>query len=181
MPTATLEREVPSVSEIEWRLARVKASREPVEAGSIRAADNSTTDAVSPAWNRLVAADIKHLSSILGQLLELRSGAEQDEYGVLRPTDHAFSRVFSLLVDTAIVTAQRGSSVPYGCASTDSQGGVRIEWFGAKCSVHLVIPASPQEKSYIYHEIGDDYGTTEAVTAESLGDWLRAFESKGQG
>lgn len=126
-------------------------------------------------------AGVRRPNTILGQLRALRDGPEQDEYGVLRPTEQAFNRVSSLLVDTGLLPILRGSSVPYGCASTESQGGVRIEWVGAKCSMHLVIPATPQEKSYIYHEIGAEYGTTERVTPEVLGHWLRVFQSEEQG
>ena len=126
-------------------------------------------------------ANCQHPTTILGQLAGLRSGPRQDEYGLLRPTGYAFNQAVSLLEYTAIVTARQGRSVPYGCASTDSRGGVRIEWIGTKCSLHLAIPPSPPDKSYLYHEIGDDFGTIDAVTAEVLADWLQAFESGEQG
>ena len=181
MTTGTSEREITTVNNIERRLARARASQEAFEDISSSNVDDRITETLSPPWLRLVSADIKHLSSILAQLGELHGGPERDEYGILRPTDHAFNRTLSLLIDTAIVAATRGNSVPYGCVSTDSEGGVRIEWVGSMCSVHLVIPSAPQEKSYIYHESGDEYGTTESVNAEVLGDWLRVFHSVEQG
>lgn len=180
MPEVETEREVPAIRTIDRRLARASASWELEEDTSIGTSDDKTTGEDSPSW-KLVSADIKHLSALLAQLLALRDGPEEDEYGVLRPAEEAFNQAFSLLVDTAIVTALRGSIVPYGCASTDSQGGVRVEWIGDKCGVHLVIPASSQEKSYIYHEMEDEYGTSRSVTAEVLADWLCEFQSAEKG
>ena len=77
-----------------------------------------------------------------------------------------------LLTDAAIVSALKGRQIPLGCASTDSEGGIRIEWVRPTSSVHLVIPASPGRDGYVYHEVGDQYGTVSA-TPEALARWLR--------
>ena len=66
----------------------------------------------------------------------------------------------------------RGGGIPAGCGSTDSEGGVRIEWVCPTASVHLVVPATSDRKAYIYHEVGDDYATEDA-TPERLAYWLR--------
>jgi hypothetical protein len=176
-----VEREVLPVSSVDWQLARFRASREPMGLASGDVAESKRIDGVHPTRHKLAAADIKFLSAIVSQLVELQQGPERDEYGVLRPTKHAFEQAISLLVDTAIAEARRGGSIPHGCASTDAQGGVRIEWVGARCSLHLVVPASPSNRAYLYHEVGDGYGSTDALSPESLGEWLRTFQATEKG
>ena len=108
----------------------------------------------------------------LGQLIDLRKEPKKDDYGRLRPTDDAFNRSFRLLAGAAIEATRQGRVIPAGCGSTDSEGGVRIEWVCPTASVHLVVPATSDRKAYIYHEVGDDYATEDA-TAERLAYWLR--------
>jgi hypothetical protein len=120
----------------------------------------------------LAKAEIRHLSAILKELVELHHGPESDEYGILRPTEHAFNESYLLLVDAAIVSARKGRQIPLGCISTDSEGGVRVEWFRDKVNVHLVVPATDTEVAYVYHELGSDYGTDDA-TPEILARWLK--------
>ena len=79
-----------------------------------------------------------------------------------------------LLIDAAIVAYPR-YGIPAGCASTDSECGVRIEWVRPGASVHLVVPAEESRPPYVYHEVGNDYAT-EDVTAERLAYWLQSIE-----
>ena len=124
----------------------------------------------SSGWlKRIASAKIKHLSGLIQQIIELLNGPESDEHGILRPTDAAFESARTLLVDAAIVLAPK--QIPYGCASTDPQGGIRIEWVRPSISVHLVIPATDGRSPYVYHEIGDAYATVPA-TPEVLAFWL---------
>ncbi len=118
---------------------------------------------------------IKYLSSLIQQLIEVRSAPEHDDHGVLRASQHAFDASCNLLVDAAIVSALAGGSIPNGCVSTDSEGGVRIEWVRDAASVHLVVPASDARGGYVYREVGTTYGT-EPATAESLARCLRVIE-----
>jgi hypothetical protein len=104
------------------------------------------------------------------QLSDLREESKKDDYGRLRPTDEAFDRSVHLLVRAAI-EAYPQRLIPAGCVSTDSEGGVRIEWVCPTASVHLVVPATRDRAPYIYHEDGDDY-TTEDATPERLAYWL---------
>lgn len=123
----------------------------------------------------LVSANIKHLSAIIGQLVDLRHGPESDEYGVLRATTHADSLASNLIVDTAIVAGQEGREIPYACVSTDSEGGLRIEWVRSGKNVHLVVPFSAAKDPYIYHGRGRRYAI-EAATPEILAQWLREID-----
>lgn len=135
----------------------------------------ATPDAIPPERLQLADAGIFHLSSIVGQLVELWREPEEDDYGRLRPTQEAFDRSVQLLVDAAIGPYGRQRPIPSGCASTDSEGGVRIEWVRPSASVHLVIPAQKDQKAYIYHEIGNDYAT-EDVTPDRLAYWLQRID-----
>lgn len=79
----------------------------------------------------------------------------KDEYGCLWPTRHAFNTLFDILVEA---NQQHRMS---GCASTDSEGGMRIEWIRHMGNVHLVVRASGE--AYIYHQIGDSHGTEDVM------------------
>ena len=113
------------------------------------------------------------LSSLTQQLDLLLDEEEADEYGMLRPTQFAYDTACGILIDTATALAAEGLMLPYGCASTDSEGGVRIEWNCSSSSVRLVVSSSAQKQAYVYHEVGNEYGT-EAATPESLAHWLRS-------
>lgn len=111
---------------------------------------------------------------VVRQLVDLWKEPEEDDYGRLRPTQHAFDQSVHLLVDAAI-EANPDRVIPAGCVSTDSEGGVRIEWVRPTASVHLVVPAVAECVAYIYHEVGNDYATEDA-TPERLAYWLRWIE-----
>jgi hypothetical protein len=118
---------------------------------------------------------IRHLSAILRELIDAQSGPERDDYGVLRPTKHAFAAASQLLIDAAMAAASGNRRIPLGSVSTDSQGGVRVEWVRDRSSVHLVVPGPNHEPPYIYHELGSDYATEDA-TAERLAIRLREID-----
>ncbi len=103
----------------------------------------------------------------MNELANLRRGLDEDDYGRLRPTQHAFDRSVDLLVD-----ANRQCPIPAGCVSTDSEGGVRIEWIRPTASVHLVVPAKENRVPYVYHEVDAEYATEDA-TPELLADRIR--------
>jgi hypothetical protein len=76
------------------------------------------------------------------------------------------------LVGAAAEANHQQRQILAGCASTDSEGGVRIEWICPTASVHLIVPAKGDSVAYIYHEVGDDYATEDA-TPGRLAYWLR--------
>jgi len=167
------ENAVPEISELEWGLAFTWAARVlPKESWYHKKDERATHSPITPERGKLRSADIRHLSALIGQLAELRTAEESDQYGVLRAGEHAYNLACRRLIDAAIVAALEGREIPYGCASTDSEGGVRIEWIRPASSVHLVVPATSDRPAYIYHEVGDTYAT-EPATAERLARWLR--------
>ena len=102
------------------------------------------------------------LSPIVLQLVELCNGPEDDEFGRLRPTRDAFDAAIQLLSDAALKEACGDRKIPGGCVSTDSEGGVRIEWITDRAGVHLVLPSKKSEPAYLYHELSGDYATEDA-------------------
>lgn len=114
------------------------------------------------------------MESILEQLAQLRVEEQVDDYGILRPTESAFEEAVSLVREAASLAARKWHrTLPHGCVSTDSEGGVRIEWFSPNRAVHLVIPCEPlRETRYIYHEIGNQFDVEYNVTGETLAYWV---------
>ena len=152
-----------------WRVLMAVADQAPIEDEDPR----STPSPISPTRLRLAGAGIDHLSQIVKQLVELWTGPMNDDYGRLQPTQYAFDTTVELLVDAAIdgqFDEQR--KIPYGCVSTDSEGGVRIEWIRERVSVHLIVPPDRSKVAYVYHEFGGNYATEDA-TPERLSYWLR--------
>jgi hypothetical protein len=131
--------------------------------------DDRSTPPIPPERWKLANADIKFLSDIIKQLVELREEEPEDDFGELRPSKLSFDAACGLLVDAAIVSA--GAQIPYGHASTDCQGGIRIEWSHKNIAIRLVVSSDPERKPYLYHETSEGYAT-EVATAESLSFWL---------
>lgn len=124
------------------------------------------------AYRPLVETGDDHLSAMLRELAELQQEPERDDFGLLRPTPYAFETAIRLLANAAILASREGGSLPKGCVSTDSLGGVRIEWIRPTKSVHLAVPANADENGYVYREHGDAY-STEKMTSEQLVRCLR--------
>jgi len=167
---------LPEISDLELRLAFARAASELPRESWYRKKDERAGDTpISLQRWKLVSANIRHLSSIIGQLEALLTTEESDEYGVLRASERAYDLACHLLIDGAIVAAKDRREIPLGRASTDAEGGVRIEWVRPTSSVHLVIPVTANRGPYIYREVGRDFGT-EPATPEVLASWLRAVE-----
>lgn len=126
---------------------------------------------VDDQWAAVGNFDRFGLDTILEHITALASGDERDEYGVLRPTEYALCQTTELLRDAS----RRGETYRFPDASvtTDEEGGVRIEWLHNDRAVHLVVPATNEGQSYLYHEDGDDYGIVKPMTASVLAHWLR--------
>ena len=159
--------------------ALLQATRESSERhkGYRKRKEIQTPPRIPEAHYKLASAEIRHLSSLLKQLAALRVCDETDDYGVLRASEYAYNAVCQLLIDATITAAAERREIPDGYVSTDSEGGVRIEWVRPQSSVRLVIPAAPTRQSYLYHEVGNAYAT-EYPTAEALAYWLRAMDER---
>lgn len=109
------------------------------------------------------------LIAVFGQLLALYDEEPEDDYGILKPTQHAFFTAVQLLTSAGLQSRNR---LPYGSVASDSEGGVRIEWYRDAKEVRLVVPASEDGQPYIYHESGDVYNIERNPSASTLSRWL---------
>lgn len=112
------------------------------------------------------------LSEMLDQLASLMQTEEGNEE-FLAPTPQAAARMRALLEGASEFGPD---AFPQGTICADGDGGLRLEWIRPRRELRLVIAASAQGRSYLYHEAGDDYGADYAPDAEKLGrrlDWLR--------
>lgn len=79
---------------------------------------------------------------LLESLEELQNGEEYDSFGRLRPTAYAYNKAKEFI--TLIPEHLKAF------LSTDSEGGVRIDFVKNQYSLVLVIGNNPDSKSYCY-------------------------------
>ena len=122
-----------------------------------------------------VPDNISNFTQTLKSLLELLDLEEEDEYGTLKPTDYAFKTTINLLLEAY---EHLGEKFPKGTASTDDEGGIRLNWKNRTqdSRVCLFCPANPAETAYIYHQKNDEYASDEKVSGTALVYWLDWFE-----
>lgn len=109
------------------------------------------------------------LRAVLERLAALQEEEEVDDYGISRPTDYAYDTACDLVVGAA---SHLGGRFPRGSASTDSEGGIRVEWIHREREVRLIVPAHEGGRMYVYHEAGEEYAVEEMVSAAILAHWL---------
>jgi hypothetical protein len=167
------EQALPQWSDSELKLALSRIATKPSRAAYPGMQDDRVTPPIIRAERlHLASANIRYLSDIVRQLIELRHEAESDEYGALRVSQHAFDTACHLLMDAAILAAFDSRQIPHGCAAPDSEGGIQIAWIRPNAGVSLVVPSAADRAPYIYHELGTVHAT-EPATAEALARWLR--------
>lgn len=109
------------------------------------------------------------------RLIELLQEEDEDEYGILKPTSHAFDTAWKLVSDASNFLRK---NFPKASASTDEKGGIRLTWtrLEPEIEVRLICPSDPSRKTYLYHENSEAHGIIENVTALTLADWLQWFK-----
>ncbi|MEG4320969.1 MULTISPECIES: hypothetical protein [unclassified Microcoleus] len=117
------------------------------------------------------------LSITLKRLGELYEGEDdEDEYGILKPSDFAFKTALNLVVEAHSVM---GSSFPKASACTDHQGGVSLTWTSVDpaCKVRLFCPFIDDDEQpvRIYHRKEDEHGSEKVISAAILVDRLEWF------
>lgn len=97
-----------------------------------------------------------NFTTTLKRILELLDLEEEDDYGILKPTEHAFKTAMQLVVDAYEIM---GNSFPSGSESTDEEGSIFINWISKdrKRSVILFCPCSPEKQAYVYHDASDEH------------------------
>ncbi|MEG4324281.1 hypothetical protein [Microcoleus sp. herbarium5] len=108
------------------------------------------------------------------RLIELLDLEEDDEYGILRPTEYAFRTAMKLVVEAY---DSMGNSFPKASTGTDDQGSIRLAWQNIKADrrVRLFCPHSSDEKAYIYHQDSDKYASQNITSGAILVYWLEWF------
>ncbi|XZN91092.1 MAG: hypothetical protein ACM65M_26440 [Microcoleus sp.] len=108
------------------------------------------------------------------RLIELLDLEEEDEYGILRPTEYAFRTAMKLVVEAY---DSMGNSFPKCSTGTDDQGSIRLAWenINADRRVRLFCPSNAEEKAYIYHQKNQEYKSEDLISASTLVHWLEWF------
>ncbi|MCW6049223.1 hypothetical protein K4039_03775 [Lyngbya sp. CCAP 1446/10] len=107
------------------------------------------------------------------RLLELLD-LEDDEYGILRPTEYAFKTAMKLIVEAYDVL---GNDFPKASTSTDDAGSIRLAWQNknADCRVRLFCPSNADAQTYVYHQKNEEYKSEDLISASTLVHWLEWF------
>lgn len=132
-------------------------------------------DRATPSlWRSQATMDSQGYEGVLRQIATLASADECDEIGILRPTKWALRQTLKILGRAVMASWIEGNHVPFpaGCVTSDTEGGIRIEWSDNGHAVHLVVRSNRDQKSYVYFEMGDIYGTV-AVSGSNLAQSLR--------
>jgi len=170
---ATVTKTSPAFDEVEHKLAYFRAAQYRRPSDSVETGDDRITpEPVSEGRAKMASAGIRYFSDVIKQLNELRAEAEEDDFGVLQATEHAYETACQLVTDAAILAACGGRQIPRGRASTDAEGGVRIDWMRPDAAVCLIVPASKVRDPYIYHDVAGNFATDPA-TDSALSRWLR--------
>lgn len=99
---------------------------------------------------------------------------EDDEYGPARPTDFAYRSAISLMRRAASLLAL----FPTGSACTDGVAGIRVTWRNRTREIRLVLAPTPQGRSYLYVQVGEQYQITEDITEDRIAARLRWLDSE---
>lgn len=116
-------------------------------------------------------------SITLKRLGELYEGEDdEDEYGILKPSEFAFKTALDLVVAAHSVM---GNSFPKASACTDHQGGVSLTWTSVTpaCKVRLFCPFIDDDEQLvrIYYRKNDEHGSEKVISATTLVDRLQWF------
>ncbi len=109
------------------------------------------------------------------RLIELLDLEEEDEYGILRPTEYAFKTAMKLVVEAYDIM---GNSFPKCSTATDDRGSIRLAWhdINTDCKIRLFCPSNADGKAYIYHRKSEEYGSEDITSAATLVHWLEWFK-----
>ena len=125
--------------------------------------------AILERWQQIERRRHDGLVIVLARLDALRDTEEEDGDGASLPTTSAFERTRDLVIRA---NEQMQNEFPRGTASTEHDGGIRIEWRRDHREVKLIAAAHPGSQEYLYHEEGDIHGLEKEVHPALLADWL---------
>ncbi|NJK53852.1 MAG: hypothetical protein HC936_15545 [Leptolyngbyaceae cyanobacterium SU_3_3] len=114
------------------------------------------------------------LTLTLKCLVELLEADDEDEYGILKPTDYAFKTVMNLILEANSLLL---TDFPKASASTDHQGGIRLAWTGSSSDDELCLfcPAVATAPVDIYYLLNGEEGIEDVISPVTLVKWLNRF------
>ncbi|MBW4508026.1 MAG: hypothetical protein KME64_16155 [Scytonematopsis contorta HA4267-MV1] len=120
------------------------------------------------------ALEVQGITITLKRIIELLEAEDEDDYGILKPSDYTFKTALNLI---SSAYDQMGSSFPKASVSTDDEGGIRLSWtrHNPKRVVRLFCPSSAEKKVDIYHSTAEDYAIEDVFEAATLVNWLEWF------
>ena len=108
------------------------------------------------------------------RLLELLDLEEEDEYGILRPTEYAFRTAMKLVVEAY---DRMGNSFSKASTATDDRGSITLDWTSLEPerTVRLFCPFSAEQAVDIYHHAKNENAVEDIVSSSTLVYWLQWF------
>jgi len=119
--------------------------------------------------NDLFIASAVELGDVLTEINGLAFQDESDDFGLLRPTFHAFREclkvVLSLVREGEL---QRPSEI-----SSDRNGDIRIAWMAEDRTTELVFPSDENAPAYVYYSSSSSYETEYNLDPKAIGKQIR--------
>ena len=112
-----------------------------------------------------------NFTTTLKMILELLDLEAEDDYGILKPTEHAFKTAMQLVVEAYEIM---GSYFPKASNSTDDRGGIFLTWKNRdpQDKIILLCPAKPEKQAFIYRQKNKESAVDYQVSAVRLVHWL---------
>lgn len=117
-----------------------------------------------------LVASAADLADLFAKINNLAFAPEEDQYGLVRPSQHAFKWCFSLLAE---IVQRSGTMRAPSDVAADRNADIRISWRLGGRLAELVCPSDQAEDPYIYHSSEQEFAIAERVTAEQLSGWIR--------
>ncbi|MFS8119627.1 MAG: hypothetical protein ACMG55_14235 [Microcoleus sp.] len=108
------------------------------------------------------------------RLIELLDLEDDDEYGILKPTEYAFRTAMKLVVEAYDIL---GGNFPKASAATDDRGSITLDWTSLEPdrTVRLFCPFSQEQPVDIFHHTEDEYAVEDIISSPTLVYWLQWF------
>ena len=116
----------------------------------------------------------KAFAVTIERILELLELEEEDDYGILKPTEYAFKTAIKLVLEAYKLME---IEFPQASACTEDEGGIRLTWSSRdeERKVCLFCQNNSEQPVDIYHSTRDDYGVVDLVFVLTLINWLKWF------
>ncbi|WP_353930779.1 hypothetical protein WJM97_21325 [Okeanomitos corallinicola TIOX110] len=106
------------------------------------------------------------------RLIKMLKKDEEDDYGLLRPTNYSFDKAWNLLQNVYEIMKD---NFPKAWVSTDDEGSITLTWsrLDIDAEISLTCGCDANKETYIYYEHGEKYGVENEFSPQSLAKWLK--------